>query len=104
METLHGLNFDLCEKQITALMGFNGAGKSTLMNLLGGLANVEDGVVNLDNAPISKNLGKIGYLHRNSFESIGHASLFLWRPAWCQQRKRRHKILLHSGTHYFQKC
>ena len=64
VETLHGLNFDLCEKQITALMGFNGAGKSTLMNLLGGLANVEDGVVNLDNAPISKGLGKIGYLRQ----------------------------------------
>ena len=63
-ETLHGLNFDLCEKQITALMGFNGAGKSTLMNLLGGLANVEQGVVNLDNAPISKGLGKIGYLRQ----------------------------------------
>jgi energy-coupling factor transport system ATP-binding protein len=45
-------------------MGFNGAGKSTLMNLLGGLANVEDGVVNLDNAPISKGLGKIGYLRQ----------------------------------------
>ncbi len=63
-ETLHGLNFDLCENQITALMGFNGAGKSTLMNLLGGLATVEQGVVNLDDAPISKGLGKIGYLRQ----------------------------------------
>ena len=64
VDTLHGLDFDLCENQITALMGFNGAGKSTLMNLLGGLANVEQGVVNLDNAPISKGLGKIGYLRQ----------------------------------------
>lgn len=63
-ETLHGLNFELCQKQITALMGFNGAGKSTLMNLLGGLAKVEEGKVDLDGAPIHKGLGKIGYLRQ----------------------------------------
>ncbi|MBQ7883675.1 MAG: ATP-binding cassette domain-containing protein [Phascolarctobacterium sp.] len=63
-ETLHGLNFELCQKQITALMGFNGAGKSTLMNLLGGLAKVEEGSVNLAGAPIEKGLGKIGYLRQ----------------------------------------
>lgn len=63
-ETLHGLNFELCKKQITALMGFNGAGKSTLMNLLGGLASVEEGKIFLTGSPIHKELGKIGYLRQ----------------------------------------
>ena len=63
-DTLHGLNFELCKNQITALMGFNGAGKSTLMNLLGGLAAVEEGKVFLTGSPIHKELGKIGYLRQ----------------------------------------
>lgn len=63
-DTLRGLDFSLYKNQITALMGFNGAGKSTLLNLLGGLATVQKGSVQLAGKPISKALGEIGYLRQ----------------------------------------
>ena len=61
-DTLHGLDFILQERQISAMMGFNGAGKTTLLNMLGGLTEPSEGTLLLDGIPVRKALGKVGYL------------------------------------------
>ena len=63
-ETLKNLSFELLQGEIVGLMGFNGAGKSTLMNLLGGLSEVQQGKILLDNTLIQNALGRIGYLRQ----------------------------------------
>ncbi|KAJ1129411.1 hypothetical protein NDU88_007781 [Pleurodeles waltl] len=45
VEALKGLQFDVYEGQITALLGHSGAGKTTLLNILSGLCPLSDGVV-----------------------------------------------------------
>lgn len=62
--TLKNLNFEIHEGEILALMGFNGAGKSTLLNLFGGLTKMQKGILNLEDVPIEKALGKVGYLRQ----------------------------------------
>lgn len=62
--TLKQLNFSLCKGEIVGLMGFNGAGKSTLMNLLGGLTQLTQGSILLNNKAVKEALGKIGYLRQ----------------------------------------
>ena len=62
--TLKNLSFELLQGEIVGLMGFNGAGKSTLMNLLGGLSEVQQGKILLDNTLIQNALGRIGYLRQ----------------------------------------
>ncbi|MGM9570163.1 MAG: ABC transporter ATP-binding protein [Phascolarctobacterium sp.] len=62
--TLKSLSFELHRGEIVGLMGFNGAGKSTLMNLLGGLTKLQQGSISLGCVPITKSLGKIGYLRQ----------------------------------------
>ena len=46
-DTLQGIDFELYKGETVALMGFNGAGKSTLINLLGGLAELSSGELDL---------------------------------------------------------
>lgn len=60
--TLHGVTFTLYSGQITALMGSNGAGKSTLLNVLGGVTRPARGKLFLAGAPLTDELGQIGYL------------------------------------------
>ncbi|KAG9465184.1 hypothetical protein GDO78_018731 [Eleutherodactylus coqui] len=43
VEALRGLDFDIYEGQITALLGHSGAGKTTLMNILSGVCSATSG-------------------------------------------------------------
>lgn len=51
-EVLHGLNFDLQEREIVAVMGRNGMGKTTLMKALMGIMDASAGSVELDGQAI----------------------------------------------------
>ncbi|WP_110113430.1 sugar ABC transporter ATP-binding protein [Bacillus sp. CGMCC 1.16541] len=47
-QVLTGVNFDLQEGEVHALMGENGAGKSTMMNILTGLHKRDEGTIFID--------------------------------------------------------
>lgn len=53
-EVIHGLNFDVKEKEIVAVMGRNGMGKSTLMKSLIGMIPTKGGTAKLDDTDITQ--------------------------------------------------
>ena len=46
-EILKGINLEIKEGEVHALMGTNGAGKSTLLRCINGLESYDDGLVNV---------------------------------------------------------
>ncbi|HYD10373.1 MAG TPA: MFS transporter, partial [Acidimicrobiales bacterium] len=46
VQILFGVDLDVAEGEIVALLGTNGAGKSTLLNAIGGLAPITNGAIN----------------------------------------------------------
>ncbi|XP_073463280.1 ABC-type organic anion transporter ABCA8-like [Aquarana catesbeiana] len=52
-EALRGLNLDVYEGQITALLGHSGAGKTTLLNILSGMGGATGGSANIYGHPLS---------------------------------------------------
>ena len=69
-QVLTGVDFELLEGEVHALMGENGAGKSTLMNILIGLYKRDEGTINIDgketyfNNPREAELGGIAFIHQ----------------------------------------
>ena len=63
-DTLQGIDFELYKGETVALMGFNGAGKSTLINLLGGLAELSSGELDLLGVTVGERAYEIGYLRQ----------------------------------------
>ena len=53
VQILFGVDFDVAEGEIVALLGTNGAGKSTLLNAIGGLAPITNGAINFDGDDIT---------------------------------------------------
>ncbi len=49
---LKGINFEVGEGELVAIMGSSGSGKSTLLNILGMLDNADEGEYILDQVPI----------------------------------------------------
>ena len=56
-KALDNVNFEIEKGIITVILGPSGAGKTTLLNILGGMDNVTQGEINVDNKLIS-NLNK----------------------------------------------
>ncbi len=52
LHVLKGINFNVDEGELVAIMGSSGSGKSTLLNILGMLDVADDGSYTLDNVPI----------------------------------------------------
>jgi putative ABC transport system ATP-binding protein len=67
LHVLKGINFNIKEGELVAIMGSSGSGKSTLLNILGILDEADSGEYILDNVPI-KNLNEtIASKYRNKF-------------------------------------
>jgi putative ABC transport system ATP-binding protein len=67
LHVLKGLNFDIEEGELVAIMGSSGSGKSTLLNILGMLDELDEGTYTLDGVPI-KNLNETkAAQYRNKF-------------------------------------
>lgn len=67
LHVLKGINFNVEEGELVAIMGSSGSGKSTLLNILGILDEADSGSYILDGVPI-KNLNEtIASKYRNKF-------------------------------------
>ena len=67
LHVLKGINFNIEEGELVAIMGSSGSGKSTLLNILGMLDVADEGDYILDNVPI-KNLNETkAAKYRNKF-------------------------------------
>jgi len=52
LHVLKGINFNIAEGELVAIMGSSGSGKSTLLNIIGMLDVADEGTYTLDNVPI----------------------------------------------------
>lgn len=53
VEVLHGIDLDLVEGEVVALLGTNGAGKSTLLRAISGITEADHGAVILDGRDVT---------------------------------------------------
>ncbi|KAG9463979.1 hypothetical protein GDO78_020704, partial [Eleutherodactylus coqui] len=63
VEALRGLDFNIYEGQITALLGHSGAGKTTLMNILSGMCSATSGSAFIYNYDLS-NMSHLEKIHK----------------------------------------
>lgn len=71
-EVIHGIDLDIAEKQVTALVGPSGSGKSTLARLIAGFWDPTSGVVKIGNTALTNMTAdqlarSIAYVDQNSF-------------------------------------
>ncbi|MEE3451921.1 ABC transporter ATP-binding protein [Dialister sp.] len=65
-ETLHGLDLNIRQGTINALMGFNGAGKSTLLDILAGLENPTSGQILFRGKPAEEGRNHVGFMRQEA--------------------------------------
>ena len=106
LHVLKGINFEVEEGELVAIMGSSGSGKSTLLNILGMLDGADEGEYILDEVPI-KNLNEtkaakyrnkfLGFVFQ-SFNLINYKSALenVALPLYYQgiQRKERQSLAL----------
>ena len=74
LQVLKGIDFQVNEGEMVAIMGSSGSGKSTLLNILGILDEADSGEYILDGVPI-KNLNE-----RHSRKSFLHETVLSRSP------------------------
>jgi len=67
LHVLKGINFDVEEGEMVAIMGSSGSGKSTFLNILGMLDEAEKGSYTLSGTPIKNLNEKVAARYRNQF-------------------------------------
>ena len=67
LHVLKGINFDVKDGEMVAIMGSSGSGKSTLLNILGMLDEADNGSYTLDGKLIQKLNEKAAAKYRNQF-------------------------------------
>jgi len=67
LHVLKGINFDVSDGEMVAIMGSSGSGKSTLLNILGILDEGEEGSYHLDGRLIKDLNEKVAAQYRNKF-------------------------------------
>ena len=104
LHVLKGINFNIKEGELVAIMGSSGSGKSTLLNILGILDEADSGDYILDNVPIKKLNETIASRYRNqflgfvfqSFNLINYKSALdnVAMPLYYQGVKERYEIAM----------
>ena len=96
VQALDGVDFDVRQGEIHALVGENGAGKSTLMNVLGGTVRPDSGSILLQGKPVTIDnpiaamaLG-IGFVHQ---ESSLLSNLTVRENVFLARERRHHGLL-----------
>ena len=67
LHVLKGINFEVSEGEMVAIMGSSGSGKSTLLNILGILDEADKGSYHLDETLIKNLNEKVAAKYRNKF-------------------------------------
>ncbi len=111
LHVLKGINFEVKEGEMVAIMGSSGSGKSTLLNILGILDEANTGDYHLDGTLIKNLNEKIAAQYRNkflgfvfqSFNLIGYKSALdnVAMPLYYQGVKRN--VRLEKAMHYLEK-
>ncbi len=69
---LEDISFSVKKGQFIAIVGPSGCGKTTILSLIAGLIKPTSGKITLENRPIEKPSGNVGYM-------LQHDQLFEWR-------------------------
>jgi putative ABC transport system ATP-binding protein len=111
LHVLKGINFNVSEGEMVAIMGSSGSGKSTLLNILGILDEADKGTYHLDNRLIKDLNEKVAAQYRNKFLGFIFQSFNLINyknaldnvamPLYYQGVKRN--IRMEKAMHYLEK-
>lgn len=111
LHVLKGINFEVEEGEMIAIMGSSGSGKSTLLNILGILDEADEGLYMLDGKEIKNLNEKVAARYRNkflgfifqSFNLINYKSALdnVAMPLYYQGVKRNERM--EKAMHYLEK-
>jgi len=111
LHVLKGINFEVAEGEMVAIMGSSGSGKSTLLNILGILDEANKGTYHLDGTLIKNLNEKVAAKYRSkflgfvfqSFNLISYKSALdnVAMPLYYQGVKRN--IRIEKALHYLEK-
>ena len=111
LHVLKGLNFEVSQGEMVAIMGSSGSGKSTLLNILGILDEADKGSYHLDGTLIKNLNEKVAAKYRNkflgfvfqSFNLINYKSALdnVALPLYYQGVKRN--VRMEKALHYLDK-
>ena len=111
LHVLKGINFEVSEGEMVAIMGSSGSGKSTLLNILGILDEADKGSYHLDGTLIKNLNEKVAAKYRNkflgfvfqSFNLINYKSALdnVALPLYYQGVKRN--VRMEKALHYLNK-